>query len=202
MAIKNFRFDNLPRPVQIVLFTVLIILLAAAFYIYHLKDLKIKHDALQAEIKKLELSVAQGTAVETRLQRFKEEVALLEERLATLQSILPSEKETPTLLRSIQDMAASSNLIINKFAPQPMVPRAFYSDWPIEIELEGNYHGLGLFFEKISQATRVIDVGTISIRNIHPQTDPKRTLVASCTATTYVFREEEPSQIDEKEITQ
>jgi Tfp pilus assembly protein PilO len=199
MAINDFRFDNMPRPVQILLFTALVILLAVAFYMYHLKDQVKKHDALQGEIRKLELSVAKGTAVETRLKLFREELALLEERLVNLQSILPSEKETPTLLQSIQNMASSSNLLINKFAPQPMVPRAFYSDWPIQIELEGNYHGLGLFFEKISQATRVIDVGTISIRNIQSQTDRGRSLVASCTATTYVFREEQPENIDEKE---
>jgi type IV pilus assembly protein PilO len=198
MAISELRFENLPRPIQIGVFTVLVLCLAFAFYIYYLKDLILERDGIQTEITKLELSVAQGTAIETQLKLFKKQLVQLEERLAVLQSILPAAKETPIFLRGVQQMAASSNLKINKFAPQEMVPRAFYSDWPIQVEVEGNYHGLGLFFEKISQATRIIDVGTISIKGIDSQTDTGRTLTASCTATTYVFREEQLEQPDDQ----
>jgi type IV pilus assembly protein PilO len=114
-----------------------------------------------------------------------------------LQSILPSEKETPTILRSIQRMAEASNLKIRKFTPQPVIPSAFYSDWPIAIELSGGYHGLGSFFEKVSQATRIIDVGTITINGID-KPEAGQTLNASCTATTFVFREDQPPGPDPK----
>ena len=197
MAISELRLENLPRPIQISIFTILVLGLAFAFYMYYLKDLVLERDAIQAEIARLELSVAQGTAIETQLKLFKKQLVELEERLTVLQSILPAEKETPIFLRGVQQMAASSNLKIYRFAPQAMVPRAFYSDWPIQVEVEGNYHGLGLFFEKISQATRIIDVGTISVKAINSQTDPGKTLNASCTATTYVFREEQLEQPDE-----
>ena len=76
------------------------------FYLYYLKDRIIQRDVIQAEIARLELSVAQGTAIENQLKRFKQELAQLEERLAVLRSILPSEKETPAVLRSVQKMAA------------------------------------------------------------------------------------------------
>lgn len=198
MALSELRFEDLPRPIQFSIFTILILGLAFAFYMYYLKDLILERDTIQTEIASLELSVAQGTAIETQLKLFKKQLVELEERLTVLQSILPAEKETPVFLRGVQQMAASSNLKINRFAPQAMVPRAFYSDWPIQIEIEGNYHGLGLFFEKISQATRVIDVGTISVKGIDSQKDSGRTLTASCTATTYVFREDGPEQPDEK----
>jgi Tfp pilus assembly protein PilO len=98
----------------------------------------------------------------------------------------------------VQQMAASSNLKILKFTPQPVIPRAFYSDWPIQIEVEGNYDGLGMFFEKVSQATRIIDVGTISIKGAEQYSDSGRTLSATCTATTFVFREDQPAAPEEK----
>jgi type IV pilus assembly protein PilO len=199
MAIRDFRFDNLPRSAQLVIFAVLIVGMAFAFYTYYLKDLIQERDAIHAEIKNLELSVAQGTAIETRLKQFKQELVQLEERLAVLQSILPAEKETPAILRSIQQMASSSNLRIDRFAPQPLVPRAFYSDWPIKLEVQGNYNGLGMFFERISRATRIIDVGTISIKGIEQQKDPTQTLTASCTATTFVFRDEPSATSSEME---
>ena len=199
MAISDYRFQNLPRSVQIVSFTVVVVCLAFVFYLYYLKDLIQQRDDIQAEIVQLEKSVAQGTAIESQLKRFKQELAQLEERLVVLQSILPAQKETPTVLRSVQQMAASSNLKINKFTPQSVVPRAFYSDWPIQIDVEGNYDGLGAFFEKVSQATRIIDVGSITISGSDAQaTDQGRTLTASCTATTFVFREDQATASDDK----
>jgi type IV pilus assembly protein PilO len=200
MAISDFRIENLPRSIQILIFTVLVVCLAFVFYLYYLKDQIKEHDAIQADIKKLELSVAQGTAIESQLKRFKQELAQLEERLTVLKSILPAEKETPNVLRSVQQMAASSNLKINKFVPKPVIPRAFYSDWPIQIDVEGNYNGLGLFFEKVSRATRIIDVGTISIKGSDKSADSTKTLTASCTATTFVFREDQLDAPDESEI--
>ncbi len=192
MPISDYRFENLPRPAQIALFCVLVAGLACAFYFYYLSDLIQERDSIYKDISKLEKAVAQGTAIENRLKRFKQEVAQLEARLVVLQNILPSEKETPTILRSIQHMAEASNLKIKKFKPQPVIPRAFYSDWPIAIELSGGYHGLGSFFEKISQATRIIDVGTISINGVEKPEKTGQTLNASCTATTFVFREDQP----------
>jgi type IV pilus assembly protein PilO len=200
MAISDYRLDNLPRSVQIAIFTVIIFCLAFVFYLYYLKAEIAKCDAIQTEIAKLEKSVAQGTAIESQLNKFKQELAQLEDRLAVLQSILPAQKETPTVLRSVQQMAASSNLKITKFTPQPVVPRDFYSDWPIQIEVEGSYDGLGVFFEKVSQATRIIDVGSISISGSEQQAnEPGRTLIASCTATTFVFREDRVITPDEKD---
>ena len=202
MNLKEFRFDSLPRTTQVVVFSFFVLCLAFAFYWYFLKGLLKERSRLRTEISKLELSVAQGTAIEGRLHQFKQELAQLEQRLAVLQSILPAEKETPAVLRSVQRMAASSNLKINKLTPQAVVPRGFYSDWPIQIEVEGNYDGLGLFFEKVSQATRIIDVGTITIRSIDDPPDASKTLSASCTATTYVFNDEqaEAANTDENAI--
>ncbi len=192
MAIKDYRFENLPRSKQMMVFAALIVGLSFTFYWYFLKGLIKEHRRLQADITKLEAKVAEATAIESRLNLFKQELAQLEQRLAVLQSILPAQKETPALLRSVQQMASSSNLKINRFSPQPIVPRTFYSDWPIQMEVEGNYNGLGLFFEKISRAPRIIDVGNITIKGIEDSEDATKTLSASCTATTYVFKEEPP----------
>jgi type IV pilus assembly protein PilO len=196
MAISNFRFDNLSRSMQILLFAVLVGCLAVLFYFYTLKDLVQKQNQLEAEIHKLEISVAQATAIENQLNSFKQELAQLEEYLTRLRSILPAQKETPTVLRSVQQMAASSDLKILKFIPQPIVNRDFYSNWPITIEVEGNFNGLGAFFDKVGKATRLINVDGISIRGIETSMDTSRTLSASCTATTFVFREEQVPEPD------
>jgi type IV pilus assembly protein PilO len=199
MALNEFRFENLPRPVQIGVVSGMIICLAVLFYIYLLKDLIQQRDNILSENQKLEISVQQKTAFETRLKTNKQELVQLEERLAVLQSILPAEKETPDFLKSVQQMAADSNMGINRFEPKPMVPQDFYSNWPIEIIVEGSYHGLGLFFEKMSQATRIIDVDALSIKNNPQTTDSNRTLTATCNIITYVFRDSQSAKSKKKE---
>ncbi len=189
MALSDYRLENLSRSTQIVIFAALAVCLAVVFYMYFLKGRIAEREVLQAEVERLEIAVAQGAAIESQLKRFKEELVQLEERLKVLQEILPAEKETPLVLRSVQQMATSSDLDINKFTPQPIIPRAFHVDWPIVIEVEGNYNGLGMFFEKVSQSTRLIDVNNISIKGLKEFAGTLRTLNATCTATTFVFSE-------------
>jgi type IV pilus assembly protein PilO len=191
MTLDDYRLKNLPRWMQVLLFSLLAAGLSAVFYFFYMKGLLEERFELREEVRQLETSVAQGTAIASQLGRFKTELAKLEERLNLLRSILPAEKETPIVLKSIQQMAASSNLKMMRFTPQAVRPRAFYVDWPIGMEVQGNYDGLGLFFEKISQSTRIINVDSISIKAIDGSSDPMRTVTATCTATTFVFREEE-----------
>ena len=192
MDLKDINIKTLPRQVQHAIIAGFIVCLAGLFYMYVLKDRIKECDNLKTEISRLEDSVAKISALESQLETFKRELAGLEQRLADLQSILPAEKETPNVIRSVQDNAVASNLKILKFTPKPVISRDFYSDWPINIEVEGNYNGLGTFFEKIGRSTRLIDVGVISIQDIKGSTDPKRTLKAQCTATTFVYKEEKP----------
>lgn len=198
MALSGFRFDSLPRPAQVGIFAAVVACMSFVFYLHYLKSQIAENETIQADIARLELSVAQMSAVEARLKRFRLELAELEKRLIELQSILPAEKETPAVLRNVYKMAVASDLKINKFTPQPVIPRAFYADWPIQIEVEGSYDGLGRFFERISQSTRIIDVGTISVQGLGSDVKPGpgRTLSASCTATTFVFTENDEQDVE------
>ncbi len=119
MALKDLSFENLPRSAQIGVFAVLAVAMVFVFHSFYMKGLLLERDGLRTEVARLEVEVAQGKAIETQHDRFKVELAQLEERLKTLRDVLPSGKETPQILRSIQEMAMSSNLKILKFAPQP-----------------------------------------------------------------------------------
>jgi type IV pilus assembly protein PilO len=190
MALRDYKFENLSPTVQLAVFLALILVLGGAFYSLYLREMVEERDALKTEVDNLETSVAQATAVENQLKRFKQELAQLEQRLAALREVLPADKETPSVLRSVQEMASDSRLKILKFNPKPVVPRAFYSDFPILVEVQGNYNALGGFFEKIGGFARIINVGDINIKGVQGSSNPALTLSATCTATTFVFMEE------------
>ncbi len=190
MDLKNLKFGTLSRTTQLTLFALVVVALAAAYHYFFLSSQLQQRDRLRAEVRDLERSVAETAVVAARLEQFKQELAALEARLKELRSILPSEKETPQVLRSTQEMAASSALKITRFQPQPVIPRPLYSDWPIAIEVKGSYNALGTFFEKISRATRIINVDNVVVRGIEGSMDRSMTLSAACSVTTFVYRED------------
>jgi type IV pilus assembly protein PilO len=191
MALGNFKLENLPRKVQIALIAGLAIGLGTVGYIFYLKDVIATRTTLLGEITKLEASIAQASEVESRLVKFKRDLVMLEARLEELKRILPNQKETPDVMRAVQNMASDSTLKIVKFAPQAVAPRAFYSDWPITMDVQGSYNALGNFMEKVSQFRRIINVDNLTVKIIEGSADPARTLSASFTATTFVYREDQ-----------
>jgi type IV pilus assembly protein PilO len=78
--------------------------------------------------------------------------------------------------------------------PQPGRPAApgqaeeFYQEWPINVEVDGNYHNLGLFFDRVSRLSRLVNVGEVKIKTPQKQT-ASNTISVSCVATTYVYVE-------------
>jgi len=189
MAIQ-FKLDNLPRKYQFAIVAGMAIGLMAVAYLVFLRDMMETRQELQDEIAQLEKTVAQASAVEKQLGQFKRDLAVLDARLEQLRRILPAQKETPDVLRNVQMMAAESNLKIVKFVPQPVAPRAFYADWPIAMEVQGSYNALGSFLERVGRFVRIVNVDNLTIKGIEGSIDPSRTLNSTCTATTFVYRDE------------
>jgi type IV pilus assembly protein PilO len=143
-----------------------------------------KLDTLLQDIRALEVTAS-------KLEDFKREVAQLEQKLETLKRILPPEKETPDLMKKIQYLAQQSNLQIKRFTPAPTVKKEFYEEWPISIAVEGSYHNLGLFFDRVSRLPRLVNVGNLNVTPLSNQT-LSRTISAVCTATTFVYIDAPP----------
>ncbi len=185
----DYHVENLPGSGQAVVFAALAAGLVAVFYVFYLRGPLEEREHLRDELTRLEPAIAQGKTVERQLSRCKSDLARLDQRFAILRSILLPPEETAVVVRAVQQMASASNLKITRFTPQPVVPRAFYSAWPVIMEVEGNYHALGLFFEKVSRLARIINIDHMTIKGIDGSSDSFRTLSAVFTATTFVLKE-------------
>jgi type IV pilus assembly protein PilO len=145
---------------------------------------KARLETLNKEIRALEVTAA-------KLQEFQREVQLLEAKLETLKRILPPEKEMPDLMRRVQYLCSQSSLQIRKFTPGTVATKEFYQEVPINIDVEGTYHNLGAFFDRISRLSRLVNMGTISVKAQANQTG-SNTITASTVATTYVYVDAPP----------
>jgi type IV pilus assembly protein PilO len=101
---------------------------------------------------------------------------------------IPQRKETADILRQVQALAYDSRLDVLRFAPGTEINKEFYAEWPIPIQVSGNYHNLGSFFDRLSKFARVFTIENFTIKALNRQTD-LNTVSANWTAKTYFFAE-------------
>ena len=81
-----------------------------------------------------------------------------------------------------------SNLALLRFTPAPVRQQPLYAELPYRVTAVGNYHNLGLFFDRVSKFPRIINVGTSRSPRARGQ-DPNATIIADMTATTFVLQD-------------
>ena len=192
MAI-NISLSKLPWYGQLGAFVVLSAAGAGAFWNFYARDAQASLDQRRGELAKLRQEIDRGLTTAKRLPEFRNEVISLESQLDRLRAVLPEEQDVAELLRRVQGMATQSNLSILTFAPHPTAKKQLHAEWPITLKLEGNYHDLGSFLERVSKFPRIINVGDIKISALTNQNDAS-TITAECTATTFVL-------LDQKDAT-
>ena len=163
-------------------------LVGIAYYLF--PNLKEKGEAIQAvnvELEELNAKIVEGRAIEQKLPEFEQEVANLQRKLGDVQQILPTDAQTGDLLRWIKNMTDQSNLGLKTFAPGGLRPVDFYKEFPIEMDVVGRYHDLGIFLDRVSKYSRIINVDNLRM-SANPG-DGDKTIRASFTATTFVYDE-------------
>jgi type IV pilus assembly protein PilO len=184
--VADFSLAKQPWRVQLGIFVLLALAGAAAYYYFYELPAQETFTARTSELEAIRARIAKGLATAKQLEDFKRQVADLELRLESLQPILPQEKDVADLLRRIQNLATQSSLTIRGFKPEAIATRQLHAEWPISLELEGTYHNLGVFLDRVSKFPRIINIGTISIAS-KSQPTPGATIDVSCKATTFVL---------------
>lgn len=168
-----------------VLFAALIFALAFFFYF---KPQNAKLTALKAERIKVEGEVQNLKQKKRELDKIEADIIAMTAKLKTLEINIPQRKETADILRQIQTLAYDSRLDVLRFAPGTEINKDFYAEWPIPIQVSGNYHNLGMFFDRLSKFPRVFTIENFTIKSLARQTD-LNTVSANWTAKTYFFAE-------------
>lgn len=184
--------NKLPWKAQVGVFLAIAVAALGGFYWYYVQDVHVVQAAEQAKLDRLRADIAKGSATARQLPQFRQEVAQLEARLDGLRAVLPEEKDVGDLLRRLQTLATQSNLQIKGFKPAPIVTRQMHAEWPINLELDGTYHNLGVFFDRVSKFSRIINVGAVRIK-AKDKPAPGSTIDVLCTATTFVLIEPKPA---------
>ena len=116
------------------------------------------------------------------LREFDETKAIFEEA----SKLLPKDKEIPKLLADISSLGRTAGLDFLTFRPQADIPKDFYSEIPVEIDVIGPYHNVGFFFDQVSKLDRIVSV--LNVKMGSPKKDGNEMLLNSnCRLITYRF---------------
>jgi type IV pilus assembly protein PilO len=182
----ELSLTKLPWYAQVGAFVVLALGANGAFYYYVEMPMRTDMGGRQSQLRALRDDITKGLSTAKQLPAFRAQVSELEGRLDNLKAVLPEEKDAADLLRRMQTVATQSNLEIKSFKPSPTVTKQLHAEWPITLELQGTYHNLAIFFDRVGKFTRIVNISGLDVKG-KDRPEGNTTITASCVATTFVL---------------
>ena len=165
--------------------TFLVLIGAVVYFLYMPKwDQK---SELTAEFENLssKLMIAKRNAA--KLPKLRAQMKAEEVKFAEASKALPERKEIPTLLTVISQSGGEAGLEFQLFQPGAEVNKKFYTELPLQLRVQGGYHNLAEFFDRVAAIPRIVTIKNITIV---PGGGKGGKLNASCSAVTYKFIEQ------------
>ncbi len=190
MAVET-GLEGKPWYVSAAVGVALLVAVVAAFYYLQIGKMNGQIEGRKRKLSNLEREINEGRAAMKSLPQFREEVDRLQLELDKLLRILPSRRNTEDLLRRIRRLTEQGDFDLLRFTPRGLSKRDFYSEWPIVISLNGKYHNLALFFDRIRRFSRIINVENLRLS----ASGGRHSLAANFTIKTFIYNRppEEPS---------
>ena len=192
MDIKGL-FANIPKRQLYILGGLLAVGLLYGWWALLFKPAWDRNDQLQKQLDSLVFQLDQKKRIAANLPRLEAEIKQLQERLRASIARLPEEKEIPTLLTQVNSLGEEAGLVFTLFRPQAAVKKDFYAEIPIQVRVEGSFHALGAFFDRIGKMERIVNIGALNVAPA-PATGPggrprppDQTIIADFSATTFTF---------------
>lgn len=203
MALTINSILKLPTPKKVLILVVILCAIAGLYLYFFFMPAQEELNVAQRQLSKLEVELSNSKAIARDLQKFKEQVERLNEELKNALTQLPNEKEIPEILKTISSLGKESNLEFTLFRPKPEQPQQFYATVPIELVALGNYHNIGIFFDKVSKLPRIINVVDFNmtktkeakeLKGMKQKDEPQIMLKTSCMINTYRFIEKKSEE--------
>ncbi len=181
------KVEKIKMPIRIAIFLGTLVLLAGLFVYFVYMPYSEEIAKSREEIAKLQQRLNQAVVRARALKKFEAEYAEVDAQFQEALKLLPNTKEIPSLLKSITQLGTDSQLEFLNFSPQRERPQDFFMEIPVSIEVKGTYHNVAVFFDKVGQMERIVNILNVSMT---PQKERSTILTTRCDAVTYRFKGE------------
>jgi len=191
LDVKSY-FANIPKTQRYLLVGLVVagVLTGYYFLMNPLWEDKGRHEET---LQKLQADLQDKQRIAANRPKLEAEIKALEKELDDALVRLPEEKEIPKLLTQVNTLGQQNGLEFLLFRPGAPAKKGFYAEVPIEMRVEGQYHSLGGFLDRVSKLERIVNVSDIRVSPVTGQTQRgdrgDRSIVADLKATTYTFLE-------------
>ena len=138
----------------------------------------------------LEIEEAENRQIAENRSLWEESVNRLNEELAKAVKELPNSREIPELLRRISSIGKKIGLEFLLFQPMPEITRDFYAEVPVRLKVQGSFHEVATFFDRVGKLNRIVNVKNITISDPEERSG-KVMMTIQGTAVTYRFLTED-----------
>ena len=178
------KIEVIKMPIRILILVGTLIVLAGIFipFVYMPKTEQISKT--QASIEDLNGKLDRAKIQRKKLPKVREEKKQVDMQFEAALRLLPNEMEIPELLTEITKLAVDSNLDVPTFRPQNIRKKGFYAEVPISLKIKGTYHNVALFFEKVGNMERIMNIQNVTMK---PEKERSTVLNVTCNAITYTF---------------
>lgn len=166
-----------------------LVLTALNFYFF-IQPTEERIERQNAEISRLEDSLAEKKAIAQNLNERRIEMDRLELQLSEALSELPEKKEIDELLAQLNDIGLKAGLQIERIEPGAEQQSGFFARIPVKMSVSGNYHEIAVFLQEVANMRRIVNVNNIKFSGARAQND-KIVLASEFLATTFRFAETE-----------
>lgn len=160
------QIGSWPTPVKILLVSVLSVLVLAGGYSLIISDQVRRLEAEVLQERELRNTYRIKYSAAVNLEAHKKQLVEMEAQFDELLKRLPATHETPGLLDDITYIGTTSGLTFEKLHWKSELIKEFYTELPIQIEVQGNYHDFGVFLSKLAALPRIVLVGDFTVKKI------------------------------------
>ena len=188
---------KLPKVQKIAIVAGISVLLIALYWFLVYRGQAEKLENKRAVLTKKQQELNEQKMILANLPKFRKETEEMKVKRQVALKQLPNKKDIDKLLKDVSTNAIDSGLEVLLFKPEKEVKKNFYAEIPVQLKLSGSYHDLGLFYDKVANFPRIVNISDIKIDKTKVKKAKIPTgvnvLHASCTAKTYKFIEEQAS---------
>lgn len=157
-------------------------------YWFHTKDQLVQLEVAEQHELDLKVIFEKKAQQAANLEAYEQQLEEMGESFGAMLRQLPNKTEVADLLVDVSQTGLASGLEFELFKPQAELPREFYAELPINIQVIGRYHEFGEFISGVAALPRIVTVHDVQIS---PREKDGSLLVMSLIAKTYRYLEED-----------
>jgi len=157
------RLSKIPRNQRLGIYSVLYILLLVIYVSALYMPLSTEKSSLGAKQNNL---ITERSKIEDRVKNkklYEMELQQLVSDLKLALKELPEDREIPGLLKGISALGKKVGLEVRRFTVLPENMREYVAEVPVSLEVQGSYHEVAMFFDRLSKMNRIVYISEIEM---------------------------------------